>query len=281
MMLFGNQLVPDEEVRISPLDRGYYFGDGVYEVFRIYDGRLFEVQGHMERFSRSMAEVRISLPYPLEELENLLNRLTEAAGIPDGLTYVQITRGAAPRSHPFPAAAAAEPVVTGWCSPFLRPLKDLESGISAIVREDIRWHRCDIKSLNLLPNVLLKQEALDGGAGEVIFSRGGVITEASASNVMIVKDGVVKTHPADHHILRGVTRSLVLRLAEGLGIAVREEAFRAEELASADEVFITSTGSEVMPVVLVDSRPVGDGKPGPVTRRLQQAFEASIPAGSR
>ncbi|EGL16875.1 MULTISPECIES: D-amino-acid transaminase [unclassified Paenibacillus] len=279
MMLFGNQLVPDEEVRVSPLDRGYYFGDGVYEVFRIYDGRLFEVQGHMERFKRSMAEVRIGLPYPLEELENLLNRLTEAAGIPDGLTYVQITRGAAPRSHPFPAAA--EPVVTGWCSPFLRPLKDLENGISAIVREDIRWHRCDIKSLNLLPNVLLKQEALDGGAGEVIFNRGGVITEASASNVMIVKDGIVRTHPADHHILRGVTRSLVIRLAEGLGIAVREEAFRAEELASADEVFITSTGSEVMPVVLVDSRPVGDGKPGPVTRRLQQAFEAAIPAGSR
>ncbi|MEC0249613.1 D-amino-acid transaminase [Paenibacillus chitinolyticus] len=279
MMLFGNQLVPDEEVRISPLDRGYYFGDGVYEVFRIYDGRLFEVEKHMARFNRSMAEVRIGLPYPLEELENLLNRLTEAAGIPEGLTYVQITRGAAPRSHPFPAAE--EPVVTGWCSPFSRPLKDLENGISAIVREDIRWHRCDIKSLNLLPNVLLKQEALDGGAGEVIFNRGGVITEASASNVMIVKDGVVKTHPADHHILRGVTRSLVLRLAEGLGIAVREEAFRAEELASADEVFITSTGSEVMPVVLVDGRPVGDGKPGPVTRRLQQAFEAAIPAGSR
>ncbi|MFS0837673.1 D-amino-acid transaminase [Paenibacillus sp. 1P03SA] len=279
MMLFGNQLVPDEEVRISPLDRGYYFGDGVYEVFRIYEGRLFEVQGHMERFSRSMSEVRIGLPYPLEELEKLLDRLVKAAGIPEGVAYVQITRGPAPRSHPFPGAA--EPVVTGWCSPFYRPLKDLESGISAIVREDIRWHRCDIKSLNLLPNVLLKQEALDSGAGEVIFNRGGIITEASASNVMIVKDGAVKTHPADHHILRGVTRTLVLRLAEELGIAVREEAFTAEELAAAEEVFITSTGSEVMPVVLLDGSPIGDGRPGPVTRRLQQAFEATIPAGSR
>ncbi|WP_068773761.1 D-amino-acid transaminase [Paenibacillus sp. FJAT-26967] len=278
MMLSGNRIIPDEEVHISPLDRGYYFGDGIYEVFCIYDGALFEKEAHFRRLLRSASEVRITLPYPAQRLEELLGELIAANRMESGLVYVQITRCAAPRSHPFPLNAEA--IVTGWCTEYKRPLAQLENGIAAVLLEDIRWHRCDIKTLNLLPNVLLKQEAIDRGADDAIFHRGDTVTESSSSNVMMVKDGVLWTHPADNHILHGITRAVTLELAARLQIPVKEQFYTVDDLRAADEIFLTSTGAEITPVVKLDGRPVGAGVPGPIIRRLQQAYEARLPGGS-
>lgn len=274
MILYGNRLLPKEQVSISPEDRGYYFGDGIYEVFRVYGGRLYETEAHFRRLSRSLEAVRIPLPYPLPELETLLEELVRENRIGTGTVYVQITRGEAPRAHAFPKRG--HPVVYGYASEMPRPVAALENGIRAITVEDIRWLRCDVKSLNLLGNVLAKQDAIERGADDAILHRGGTVTEASAANVMIVKDGRLATHPANHLILPGITREVVLRLAREIGIPADERPFTLEEMRQADEVCITSTTMEVVPVVEIDGRAVRDGKPGPAVRRLQEAFAGTI-----
>ncbi|MED4602010.1 D-amino-acid transaminase [Paenibacillus validus] len=271
---FQQGLLSKEEVRISPDDRGYYFGDGIYEVFRVYHGRLFEADAHFDRLERTAAALRIPLPLPREAMTAKLRELIAANELQTGTVYMQITRGEAPRSHPFPADAA--PVLFASASEYGRPLASMQQGISAVTAEDIRWLRCDLKTLNLLPNVLAKQEALDRGADEVILHRSGTVTECSASNVMIVRDGAVCTHPANHLILHGITRLVVLRLARELGIPVIEEPFTIDMLREADEAFITGTTVEVTPIVRIDDAPVAQGIPGPVTRRLQAAFELLI-----
>lgn len=267
-----NAIVDYTDASVSPDDRGYYFGDGVYEVFRIYNGRLFETEAHMARLLRSAAELRLPLPYPVDEIEGLLNRLLEADPVEVGILYMQITRGCAPRAHGFPPEGTPS-VLTGYCKELPRPMDRLENGIHAITVPDIRWLRCDIKTLNLLGNVLAKQEAMDRNADEAILHRSGIVTECSSNNLMMVKDGVVRTHPATNLILPGVTRQVVLGQARRLGVEVREEAFDLDALLSADEVFITGTTSEITPVVSVDGKPVADGKPGPVSRRLHREFE--------
>lgn len=274
MILFRDQFVEREEIRISPDDRGYYFGDGLYEVFRVYGGALFEKEAHFARLARTANALRIRLPEPIDELERKLEQLVAREQIGEGTVYMQITRGEAPRAHSFPAKA--EPVLMAYAQEVKRPLGAMESGISAVTVADVRWLRCDLKTLNLLGNVMAKQEALDRGAQESILHRDGVVTECSASNVMIVKDGALFTHPANHLILHGVTRAVVLRLALAEGIAVREEPFDLQALAAADEAFITGTTVEVTPIVRIDGLPVGTGKPGPITRQLQQAFNRLI-----
>jgi D-alanine transaminase len=274
MILFGNRFIPKEHLRISPDDRGYYFGDGIYEVIRVYEGRFYEMAAHMNRLQRSAREARIPLPYSTAELERLLEQLVHKNGLVTGTVYVQITRGEAPRAHAFPGDA--RPVVYGYCNEVPRPHRMMERGIRAITLEDVRWLRCDIKSLNLLGNVLAKQEALDRGADEAILHRGGTVTECSASNVMMFKDGKIFTHPANHLILHGVTRAVTLNLARRLGMEIDETPFHVDELKRADEVWITGTTVEITPVVQVDGQPVGDGRPGPVVRKLQQAFERTI-----
>ena len=273
MYLYQNEFLPKEQVRISPEDRGYYFGDGVYEVFRVYNGRIFEAEGHYRRLEKSARDTRIALPYPIPQLNERLVELIRLNELDEGIVYLQITRGEAPRSHPFPQA---EPVLMAYCSPLARPLQTMEKGIRAITMDDIRWLRCDLKTLNLLPNVMAKQHAIDQGADDVILHRSGVVTECSASNFMIVKDGVVRTHPANHLILHGITRDVVIRLAGQLSIALQEEPFTLEDLHTADEAFLTSTTQEVMPVISVNGEPVSSGQPGPVTRKLQQAFQQLI-----
>jgi D-alanine transaminase len=275
MILSHDRILDDGDVRISPLDRGYYFGDGVYEVLRIYNGRFYTWHKHIDRFLRSLDAVRIPLPYPIDRLAELLEELRVACGVRDGSLYVQITRGEAPRSHAFPESCS--PVLIAWCNSFPRHLDVMREGIDVVTVEDIRWLRCDIKSLNLLPNVLAKQEAKEKGADEAVLHRNGTVTEGSSGNLMIVKGGAVRTHPADHLILPGVTRAVTIELASKLKISVREEAFRVSELMEADEVFVTGTTVEVCPVKSVDGRKIKDGKPGPVTRRLQEAFEKTIP----
>lgn len=288
MILWNDRFVAAEEAHVSIRDRGYYFGDGVYEVFRIYNGIIFEKEAHLARLARSAREVRIKLPCTLEELESRLERLIMLNGIADGTLYMQITRGEAPRAHPFPANA--ESVLMAYCNEVKRPVDTMREGITAVTLPDIRWHRCDIKSLNLLPNVMAKQEAIDRGSMEAILHRSGTVTECSASNVMMVKNGTVYTHPADNYILHGITRAVVLKLARNEGIEAEQQPFTVNDLYTADEVFISGTTVEITPVIAIDGRPVSNmngadsdtstgpaaGRPGAVTRRLQTALERYI-----
>lgn len=271
---YEGEFMNKEEVRISPDDRGYYFGDGVYEVFRVYGGMLYEAQAHFERLVRTAEGLRIELPYSIEELQRMLEELISRNALREGTVYLQITRGIAPRSHPFPQGA--KPAAMAYCTEVPRPLAAMESGISVVTVPDIRWLRCDYKTLNLLPNVLAKQQALDAGAQDAVLHRDGTVTECSASNIMIVKNGTVITHPADNLILHGVTRGVVLRLSRSAEIAIRERPFTVGELLGADEAFITGTTVEVTPVIRVDGQAIGSGSAGPVTRRLQREFAATI-----
>jgi D-alanine transaminase len=273
---YQNQFLPKEEIRVSPEDRGYFFGDGVYEMFRIYGGQLYEAELHYERLQKSAAGVRIPLPYSVDELHMRLKQLIERNSLTEGTLYIQITRGIAPRNHLFPKESS--PVVMAHCNPMKRPVTQMETGVRAVTAEDIRWQHCDYKTLNLLANVLAKQEAVDRGADDAILHRDGLVTECSASNVMIVSSGRLITHPADNRILHGITRSVVLRLAAASEIPVEERPFTLSELRDADEVFQTGTTIEVMPIVNVDEQPIGDGSPGPVTRRLQRDFESTLPS---
>ncbi|HEX7064900.1 MAG TPA: D-amino-acid transaminase [Bacillales bacterium] len=274
MILFQNQFVKREEAVVDIEDRGYQFGDGIYEVIRVYKGQFFGMEGHLERLVRSTAEIRMELPMSVDDLEQKLTELVKANELGDGFVYLQITRGAAPRAHHFPEVS--ETVLTAYTKEMARPLDQMKDGIQTVLVEDVRWLRCDIKSLNLLANVMAKQEAKEHDCAEAIFHRGDIVTEGSSSNLMIVNDGELRTHPANNLILNGITRKKVFELAENLGLGVNEQEFTVEELLNADEAFITSTTSEVTPVVQVDNARIGDGEPGTVTRKLQQAFEASI-----
>jgi D-alanine transaminase len=274
MILFNDQLVEKDAIHISPDDRGYYFGDGIYEVFRVYGGQIFAKEAHFQRLLRTAEATKIQLPYSIQEIEAKMEALLQAEKINEGSIYIQITRGAAPRAHPFPAQAQS--ILYGYCSEVKRPLHTITNGITAITVPDIRWLRCDLKTLNLLPNVLAKQEAIDKGAQEAILHRDGLVTECSASNIMIVKSGILRTHPANHLILHGVTRTIVLQLAAELKMQIEEKPFHLEELLSADEVFVTGTTVEITPIIEIDGKPVAHGKVGLMTRKLQQAFEKII-----
>lgn len=271
MILYQDQLIEKDQLHLSPDDRGYYFGDGIYEVIRIYNGELFAKEAHFTRLLRTAEAVRIRLPYSIELLENNLLALVQAERIKEGIVYVQITRGAAPRAHAFPLNP--EPVVYGYCNEVKRPIHNMKHGITALTVSDIRWLRCDLKTLNLLPNVLAKQEASDAGADEAILLRDGMVTECSLSNIMIVKAGKLYTHPANTLILHGVTRAIVLELASELELPIMEEAFDLDALLAADEVFITGTTVEVTPVIAINQQNITDGIIGPITLQLQDLFE--------
>lgn len=271
MYFYQGKFMPKQDIHISPDDRGYYFGDGVYEVIKIYNGKMFEQERHLTRLSQSAAGIRINMPYNLEELNAILDRLTVESGIQAGNLYMQITRGQAPRSHAFSPNSKA--VMLAYCVEVERPLDNLNNGISAITLNDTRWLHCNIKALNLIPNVLAKQAAADQGAKEAIFHRNGVITEASIANFMVVKNGVLITHPANNLILNGVTRSVVLELAANANIPIQESAIPLAELPYVEEAFVTSTNAEITPVIQIDRQTIRTGVPGSVTRRLQRLFE--------
>ncbi len=273
MKFLHNLTITDyQDATIHPDDRGYYFGDGIYEVFRIYNGRLFQEDAHLVRLARSAAELRIPLPYGLPEITGLLYKLLDEDPVEEGILYMQITRGATPRGHAFPPEGT-QPVLTAYCKPLPRNRDKITGGIRIVSVPDIRWLRCDIKTLNLLGNVLAKQEAVERGADEAVLHRSGTVTECSSSNIMMVKDRTLWTHPADNLILPGITRQVVLEQARTLGIPVQEAAFTLEELYSADEVLITGTTTEVTPVILIDETPIAGGQPGPITRQLQREYQ--------
>lgn len=275
LVLINETLVLRPEAKVDIEDRGYQFGDGIYEVIRVYDGRPFLLTEHLERLKRSADEISLSLPLSLGELEQKLVHLVEQTACHSGIIYLQLTRGVAPRNHGFPSADTKAQLVA-YTKPLERPLSQQEAGITCVLVNDIRWLRCDIKSINLLPNVLAKEEALKQGAYEAIQHRDGVITEGSASNVFMIKDNKIYTHPANHFILNGITRQFVLKLCSQLKLSVIEQTFDVNRLLAADEVFITSTTSEIIPVIQVDNQRIGLGKPGPITRQLQHAFESAL-----
>lgn len=274
MILVQDQIIDQSELHIGMEDRGYQFGDGIYEVIRVYKGHFFGIDEHLTRLERSAKELQMSLPYPIDLLKQRLLELAKVNAIHDGQVYLQITRGVAERTHHFPDNQKS--MLVGYTKEAPRPLQKLRNGISVITTEDIRWLRCDIKSLNLLGNVLSKQKAKDVGCEEAILIRDGIVTEGSSSNVFIVKDGVVKTHPANNFILNGITRNVLLDLAHEAGVEVVENTFDQSELMNADEVFISSTTMEITPVISINDKPVSNGLPGETTKLLQEKFNQQI-----
>ncbi|WP_042459804.1 D-amino-acid transaminase [Neobacillus dielmonensis] len=273
--ILNGKMLDRAEAKVDMEDRGYQFGDGVYEVIRVYNGKLFTLDEHLERLERSLTNISIKPPFTNQELTEMLYQLVEKNNLETGIVYMQITRGVAPRNHAFPSGGVT-PCLTAYTKELARPLAQLKSGVKTILTEDIRWLRCDIKSLNLLANVLAKQKAADNNCYEAIQHRGHEVTEGSSSNVFIIKNGVVITHPSDQLILKGITKDVILKQCESLQIPVEERVFSLDELSGADEVFLSSTTSEVMPIIEIAGNSVKDGNPGPVTRKLQEAFEQEI-----
>lgn len=262
--------------KVIPIDeRGHQFGDGVYEVIRFYGGKPFMLAEHLERLMKSAKAIRLPVTQSADDFRQIISTAVEKSGLSDCYVYLQITRGIAKRNHLFPDVPVSVTMTVREATPLAAEVR--EKGVSAITREDERWANCYIKSLNLLPNILAKQEAHDAGAFEAILIRDGVVTEGSSSNVFIVKNGTVITPPLSKHILAGITRMAILNILKETGIPYEEKNFSEKELLGADEVFITSTTSEVLPVVSINGLPVGSGKPGELTKRIYKEFQKRIP----
>lgn len=271
----NGRFTPLDETLVPVEDRGFQFGDGVYELIRTYHGRPFHLDAHLARLERSAKGIELAVPFQSQEWQGHVMEGIRLGGYAESKVYIQLTRGVAPRDHLFPAAARPTAVMT------IREMRPVDpalrsAGVAAITVEDLRWGRCDIKSINLLPNVMARQRARESGAFEAILVRGGEVTEGTVSNVMLVRGGVLVTEPAGARILSGVTRSIVLALARKEGVPVQERAIGLDELRGADEVFLTGTTVEILPVVRVDGAPVGTGKPGKLTTRLYARFQDSL-----
>jgi len=255
------------------LDRGYLFGDGVYEVVRVYNQKPFALDRHLERLERSLSGIRLKNPLSRNELQSLILTLVEQAGFLDAIAYLQITRGGGARQHAFPVDS--HPTLAIFVSPVHSSAKEYrERGVKIITLPDDRWAHCNIKSINLLPNILAKQTAKESGAYEAVFIRdNNVVSEGSSSNIFAITHGEIITPPADKHILAGVTRGYSLEMARKAGYSVREETLKLEELRLAEEIFLTSTTMEILPVVELDGNPVGQGQPGDVAPILRSASQ--------
>lgn len=271
--------LPKSDASISPDDRGFLLGDGLYEVTPFYDGVPFGMDGHLARLARGLDWMRIPVDVPaLGEVSRALVARNGLDDAPRSLVYLQITRGAAPRTHYFPEGEVT-PTVYGFAKAWSRPSDDVwERGFTAVTVTDRRWSRVDVKTICLLPNVMAFQAARDAGADDAILVRDGVAIEGAHQNFWAVLDGTVVTHPTTNHILPGITRSVVLDLARGAALPVAERPIQVEELAVAEELFFTGTTGEVRPCVRVDGRAVGDGRAGPITRALSEAFLARVAA---
>lgn len=255
-------------------DRGHHFADAVYEVLPVVGGRLCHLNQHLDRLERSLAALAISWPVSRRVLPLILREVVRRNRLHDGLVYIQASRGVAQRYHPFPIDTPSSLVVSAWTHAGPAPAM-VELGVKGVSQADLRWRRPDIKATALLPNVLARQSAREAGAFEAILvNERGFVTEGSATNIFIVgPDGALLTHPADNAVLAGVTRANVLALAREIGLEVGERPFTLGELLRAREVFLTGTTMMVMPVVQVDDHTIGDGHPGPVTRRLRSLYQ--------
>jgi len=275
LVYLNGEFVSSDNARISPFDRGFVFGDGVYEVIPVYGRRLFRFAQHMDRLENSLAGISLKNPLSRSEWTAICSRLIESNGSDDQSIYFQVTRGPAPRDHAFPESPRA--TVFAYSTPLRYPdARQLAEGVPAITLPDIRWQRCDIKAIALLPNVMARQQATAAGAAEAILIRNGLMTEGSASNVFAVIGGHLCTPPKGQFILPGVTRDLILELAHTHGIAVNERDIPEDEMRSADELMLSSSMKEILAITSLDGKPVGTGKPGPLQGRLYRIYQDYI-----
>lgn len=271
----NGRYVPHRDATIHVEDRGFQFADGVYEVCEVRAGRLIDERRHLDRLDRSLSELRITPPMTRAALSVVLRETVRRNRVRDGIIYLQVTRGVARRDHGFPdKPIPASVIVTSRSADPVKRDKAADAGVSIITVPDNRWDRVDIKTVGLLPNVLAKQAAKEAGAKEAWFvDASGHVTEGSSTNAWIVTaDGIVVTRPAEHGILRGITRTVILDILAAAGLKLEERAFTLDEARAAREAFFTSASNIVVPVIKLDGALVGDGKPGPVVRRLRDEF---------
>jgi len=274
VVYLNGAFVPLSEARIPVLDRGFIFGDGIYEVVPVYDGRPFRLTQHLKRLERSLAAISIDNPFDEAGWRALIADLVGRHGWPNQFVYMQITRGVARRDHAFPKGI--QPTVFAMTSEFVAPAAALrEQGLSVITADDERWLHCDIKSVSLLGNVLAKQAAVDAGAAECMMFRDGILTEGSSSNIWVVRNGRVLGSPVNHLVLEGIRVGLLAELCARCGLDYELRRVPREEVLQADELMLTSATHEILPITKVDGAPVGNGRPGPVYQRLIEAYQAA------
>jgi len=272
MVFLNGAFLPIEEARVPVLDRGFIFGDGIYELIPVYSRAPFRMDEHLARLERSLAAVRIANPYSRERWRAILLELIARQPWEDQGVYLQVTRGVAKRDHAFPAGVA--PTVFAMSNPLVNPPRELvEKGVAAVSAVDFRWQRCDIKSISLIGNVLLRQVSADAGAVETILFRDGVLTEASASNVFVAKNGRLLSPPKSNLILPGITYDVVVEIAQEVGIPIEFRDVREAEVRGADEVWLTSSSKEILAVVQLDGKPVGEGRPGGLFHKAYAGYQ--------
>ncbi len=273
IVYLNGEFLPQSQAKVSVLDRGFVFADGIYEVIPAYGGRLFRLGEHLQRLQNSLDGVRLANPLDDIEWDRILGELIKRNGGGDQSLYLQITRGVAKRDHGFPPDTPA--TVFAMSNP-LKPVDAalLKSGVKAITLEDIRWRFCNIKSIALLPNVLLRQQALEQGAAEAILIRNGLVTEGSASNVFIVRKGVIMTPPKSEFLLPGITRDLIVELSQRHGVPCEERDIPEAWLEEADEMWLSSSLKELLPITTLNDKSVGSGSPGPVWAKMFDIFQS-------
>ena len=268
----NGEYLPLEQACVPVLDRGFIFGDGVYEVIPVYNRKVFRLEHHLQRLKNSMQAVRLNNPFTDAEWSEIINNVVERNDGGDQSIYLQITRGVASRDHRFPDEVT--PTVFVMSNLFVMvPREQLEHGVSAITLDDIRWQYCSIKSIALLPNILLRQQAVEQGAAEAILLRDNEVTEGAASNVFIVKDGVIITPPKTDCLLPGITRDLVVEQAHEHDMPVKEVIIKQDDLLAADEIWLTSSTKEILPVTQLNGQTIGSGKPGPVWEQMYGLYQ--------
>jgi D-alanine transaminase len=272
MVFLNGKFLPIEEATVPVLDRGFIFGDGVYELIPVYSRAPFRMDEHLARLEKSLAAVRIKNPYARDKWREILLALIAKQPWDDQGAYLQVTRGVAKRDHAFPAGV--EPTVFIMCNPLVNPPRELvEKGAAAVSAVDYRWHRCDIKSISLIGNCLLRQVSADAGAVETILFRDGKLTEASASNVFVAKAGKLLSPPKSNLILPGITYDVVVEIAQAVKIPLEFRDVTEAEVRAADEVWLTSSSKEILAVATLDGKPVADGKPGPLFRKAYAGYQ--------
>lgn len=272
MVFLNGQFIEKNKAFVSVMDRGFLFGDGVYEVIPVYQGKIFHLEAHLQRLQKSLDSIQITNPYPVEKWRSIFNELVESSPKSDQSLYLQITRGAdAQRTHGFKTLT---PTVYIESNTLITKSKaDLEKGFCALSQTDIRWHRCDIKSISLLPNVLYAQLAKESQVEEIILCRDNQITEGATSNVFMLKNDTLLTHPAGKDILAGITRSLVIKSAKACGLNVQEIAFSLDDAQQADGLWISSSTREVMPITQLDNLPIADGQISPYWHDVYEHYQ--------
>jgi D-alanine transaminase len=270
----NGRFLPLEDAKVSVLDRGFVYGDGVYELIPVYRRQPYRLRQHLARLQRSLDGIRLVNPHTDAEWESIVRELIARTPLDDQAVYFQVTRGVAKRDHSFPSGV--EPTVFMMSNPLPLPTSEqVERGVAVVTAADERWLHCDLKTISLLGNVLARQLATDAGAVETVMFRNGFLTEASASNVLIVREGIIIAPPKDNQILPGITYDAAFDLARGGGLAVKVRPIPREEALSADEMWLSSSTKEVLAVTTIDGKPFGGGSPGPVFRKIHALFQAS------